>query len=110
MSEIINLPPNPISKEDREKLEGFGGHTIAHGRATRWHWDTDVDGSDLFELYRGGADEELTARISRDRKRDAFCARDADGRLLAAGTLDHVFAALEAYLAALHGEEPDPAA
>jgi hypothetical protein len=110
MSDIIKLPANPIGREDREKLEGFGGHTIGHGRATRWHWDTDAGGSDVFEIYRGGADERLAARISRERTLDAYCAHDAEHRLLASGTLEHVLAELEVHFARLHDELPDPAA
>ncbi len=79
MSEIIQLPGNLIGKEDREKLESFAGHTIAHGRATRWHWGTDAHGNDVLEIYRGGAEEQLAARLGRDRQRDAFRARDASG-------------------------------
>jgi len=113
MSEIIQLPGNLIGKEDREKLESFAGHTIAHGRATRWHWGTDAHGNDVLEIYRGGAEEELAARLGRDRQRDAFRARDASGGLIAAGALEQVFAELEVYFARLHGEppgSPDPAA
>lgn len=55
-------------------------------------------------------DEVLAARLSRDRERDAFCARDAAGRRIAAGPLEQVFADLDAYFVSLHGELPDPAA
>lgn len=55
-------------------------------------------------------DEVLVARLSRDRERDAFCARDAAGRRIAAGPLEQVFADLDAYFVSLHGELPDPAA
>ena len=107
MSQIINLPANFIGKDDREKLESFGGHTIAHGRATRWHWDRNARGDDVFEIYHGGQRETLTARISRDRDLDAFRARDATGDLIVSSTLEHVFAELEAYFTRLHGEGPD---
>ena len=50
MTEIIKLPENFIGKEDREKMESFGGHEISHGRATRWHWGEDADGDDVFEI------------------------------------------------------------
>ena len=89
-------------------MESFGGHTIAHGRATRWHWDKDSNGDDVFEIYRGGADEVLAARISRNRKMDAFCAHDGIGKLIEAGTLTHVMAELEKYFIRSHGgENPD---
>lgn len=107
MNDIINLPANFIGKEDRKKLESFGGHTIAHGRATRWHWGKDVDGSDVFEFYRGGEENVLIVCVSRDRQLDAFFAEDAAGKLLASGNLEHVFAELDAYFARIHDEEPD---
>jgi hypothetical protein len=107
MSEIIRLPDNFIGKEDREKLESFGGHTIARGRATRWHWGRDADGDDIFEIYPGSADNTLAISICRNRELDAFCARDATGLSIASGTLDHVFAELEAYFVRVHGEGPD---
>ena len=107
MSEIINLAENIISREDREQLARFGGHTIAHGRATRWHWHKADNGDAVFEIFRGGADEVLAVCISRDRKMDAFYAYDASGDVVAAGRLDHVMAELEQYFIQLHGESPD---
>ena len=103
MSEIIRLAENIISKEDREQLQSFGGHIIAHGRATRWHWEKNGN-NDVFEIYRGGADEELAVRISRKRKEDAFYAHDISGNVIAAGVLDHVMAELDHYFMQLHGE------
>lgn len=103
MSEIIKLADNIISKEDREQLQSFGGHIIAHGRATRWHWSKQDD-DDVFEIYRGGADEELVVRISRNRQLDAFYASDASGKVIAAGVLDHIMAELDQYFIRLHGE------
>ena len=107
MSEIINLAENIISRDNRQQLASFAGHTIAHGRATRWHWDKADNGDDLFEIFRGGADEVLAVRISRDRKMDAFYAHDVTGKLIVAGKLDHVMAELEQYFIQLHGETPD---
>lgn len=107
MSKTITLPDNFIGKEDRERLESFGGHTIAHGRATRWHWDKDASGDDVFEIYRGGADEVLSARVHRDRKQDAFCAEDGEGHSIGSGSLEHVMAEMEQYFIRLHGELPD---
>jgi hypothetical protein len=106
MTEIITLPDNFIGKEDREKLESFAAHTIAHGRATHWQWDKDADGGDSFEIYPVGADNRLTVRISRNRELDRFCARDT-AQSIASGALEHVFAELELYLVRLHGEGPD---
>ena len=106
MTDIFQMPDNFIGIEDREKLESFGGHTISHGRATRWHWGKDADGDDIFEIYRGGADEVLTARIQRDRQKDAFCARDAAGNMIGSGDLEHIMAKLENFFISLHGEDP----
>jgi hypothetical protein len=107
MSDIIKLPDNLIGIEDRQRLESFGGHTIAHGRATRWHWGKDPDGDAVFEVYRGGAKQRLAVRIRRDRAQDSFCAQDADGNPIATGALDHVMAELEEYLIRLHGSPAD---
>lgn len=104
MSEIINLAENIISKKNREQLESFGGHTIAHGRATRWHWHKAANGDVIFEIFRGGTDEVLAVCINRDRKTDAFYANDALGNMVASGELDHVMAELEKYFIQLHGE------
>ncbi len=104
MSKTYKLPDNFIGKEDRERLESFGGHTIAHGRATRWHWGKDQNGDDVFEIYLGGADESLGARVRRDRDRDIFVARDDRGRSIGSGELEHVMAELEQYFSRLHGE------
>jgi len=106
MSEIVQLPENFIGKEDRERLESFGGHTIAHGRATRWHWAKDEQGNDVFELYRGGADEALAYGISRDRSHDIFRVHDSYQREVLSGDLDHVMAGLEEILSSEHGEFP----
>jgi len=107
MTEIIRLPDNFIGKEDREKLESFAGHTIARGRATRWHWAKNAAGNDVFEIYTGGADEILNVSISRDRQRDEYLASDAAGHPIVTGVLEHVFAELEGYFIRLHGEQPD---
>jgi len=106
MSEIVHLPENFIGKDDRDRLESFGGHTIAHGRATRWHWASDQQGAQVFEIYRGGADEQLAYCVYRDRGQDVFRARDDRGREVATGDLEHVMARLERLLASAHGETP----
>ncbi len=110
MAKIINLADNIINKEDREQLASFGGHTIAHGRATRWHWHKSDNGDVVFEIFRGGAEEVLAVCISRDRKLDAFYAHDSIGNLVAAGELEHVMAELEQYFIQLHDESPDTTA
>ena len=107
MTEIIRLPDNFIGREDREKLESFAGHTIARGRATRWYWDKNDEGDDQFVIRSGAADMQLAVTISRDRKQDEFYARDTVGGLIAQGTIEHLFAELEAYFVRLHNEQPD---
>lgn len=104
MSGVVRLPANLIGKEDREHLESFGGHSIARGRATRWHWASDDRGNDTFEIYKGGADERLAFRVSRDRRKDAFCVRDSNGNKVLEGSLEHIMAGLEEALAVAHGE------
>lgn len=105
MVEIIELPNNFFGKDDRERLESFGGHEIARGRATRWHWDKDEDNDDIFQLFAGGADEYLILTLSRDRSQDACCAHDGKHNHLSSGSLDHVMAAVDEFLALQH-EEP----
>ena len=104
MSKIINLEDNIIGRKDRQLLESFGGHTIAHGRATRWHWHHTDNADEVFEIYRGGADEVLAVCINRDRKTDAYYANDARGNMISSGTVDHIMAELEQYFIELHGE------
>lgn len=110
MSKTIRLPDNFIGKDDREKLESFGGHTVSHGRATRWHWTQNAQGDDVFEIYYGGENETLGARISRDRRLDEFFAHDDESHLIASGTREHVLGELETYFMHLHGETFDPSA
>ncbi|MBS1269215.1 MAG: hypothetical protein MAG794_00162 [Gammaproteobacteria bacterium] len=106
MRKVITLPENFIGKEDREKLESFGGHTIAHGRATRWHWTSNERGGDVFEIHRGGADEVLAYSLIRDRAHDVFRVYDSRSHEAASGDLEHVMAELDRLLATEHGESP----
>lgn len=106
MSDIVRLPKNFIGKEDRERLESFGGHTIAHGRATRWHWTRDEGGDDVFEIYRGGADEALAYRVKRDRDQGVFRVCDHQAREALCGDLERVMAGLDELLSTDHGEFP----
>ena len=110
MTEIIKIADNFIGKEDREKLESFGGHTIALGRATRWHWEKDANKDDVFEIYIGGADEELAALVKRARKKDLFLGFDGDDNPIVSGTLEHVMAELDHYFQRLHYRSPDSSA
>ena len=110
MTKIIRLPDNIISKSDRDRLEGFGGQAIRIGRITRWRWHEVEGGDTVFEIYRGGKDEELVARIKRDRERDLFCVHEVIGGRTAAGALEYVLTVLDAYLARLHRWGPGPAA
>ncbi|MGB5396303.1 MAG: hypothetical protein WBN96_04090, partial [Gammaproteobacteria bacterium] len=95
MSEIIKLAENHLSKKDHERLASFGGHVIAHGRATRWHFSKGENGAETFEIFRGGADEVMAVCVSHDRKTHAFYALDELGNMVASGELDHVMAELE---------------
>jgi hypothetical protein len=107
MADVTRLPDNFIGKEDREKLESFGGHTIARGRATRWHWGADAAGNDAFEIHEGGTQERLAASVGRDRRLDVFVAVDGEHRVIGKGDLEHVMAELERYFIKKHGELPD---
>jgi hypothetical protein len=104
MADIIKLPDNLISNEDRHKLESYGGHEIARGRATRFHWTTSDKGDPLFEIYRGGAKEQLIVQIGRHREQDEYYAVDATGQEVTSGALDHVMAELDRMMARDHGE------
>jgi hypothetical protein len=107
LADITKLPDNLIGRDDRERLEAFGGHTIARGRATRWQWAEDASGDEHFEMFVGGPDERYAAQVLRDREADCFLAYDGGGRELARGDLAHVMASLEQYFMDLHGESPD---
>ena len=95
MGKLIELPDNLIGIEDQESLEAFGAHEISHGRATRFHWDYNNNDDPVFELYRGGADEVLTLKITRDRKKDEFQATTKGGDTIINGTLDEVMIKLD---------------
>lgn len=101
---VIALPDNLIGREDRQRLESFGGHEMARGRATRFHWDKDENGNPVFEIFRGGNKEKLVVRIGRHREKDEFFAEDSAGNTLVTGALDHVMAVLDKKLAHDHGE------
>lgn len=103
--DIIKLAENLIGPADHKRLESFGAHVIMHGRATRFAW-SEEDGDPRFDIFRGGADEELAARIGRHRDLHEFYAEDAAGRQIATGTLDHVMAELDAYLDHDKGDLP----
>lgn len=109
MAEIIELPPNIIGKDDHKAIESFGGHEISHGRATRFHWDHANNDDPIFELYRGGADEELVVTIRRSRQKDEFQAADPQGEMIVSGSLDHVMAVLDEKLSREHDESDTPA-
>lgn len=98
MGKLIELPDNLITPDDRIKLESFGGREISLGRITRFHWnDNNVDELS-FEMYRGGADEELVFSLHHDRRQHTFIAKDADNREVATGNLNHVMAVLDKIL------------
>lgn len=103
---IVELPENFIGVEDAEKLESFGGHLIAHGRATRWRWSR-RNGIDVaFEIFHGGPHEHLMFAIKRDRDKDAFYVADASGQVLDEGPLDHIMAVVDTIARAAHGDPP----
>lgn len=104
MDKITALPDNIINKEDRIKLESFGGHEIARGRATRFAWESTQDGSPVFSLYRGGAKEEHVFCISHNRTEDRFEAHDDQQGVVVHGTLSYVMAVLDQRMARDHGE------
>jgi hypothetical protein len=107
MKQVLNFPANRMSPRDRQRLESFGGHSIARGRATRWSWAEDVDGDEVFHIFRGGPEETLAVRISRENGDEGFMARDGGLAPLASGSLGHVLAVLDDLLTRLHGELPD---
>lgn len=105
MSKVIGLPENFVSLEDRKRLESYGGHQIARGRATRFDWSKDADGNPVFDIYRGGAHEELVTRIRHARRQCAFQAENNLRETIASGTLNHVMAVLEDKFRHEHGEK-----
>lgn len=93
---VVKLPDEFIGKDDEARLESFGAHLIAHGIATRWHWRR-LRGIDVaFEIYRGGAEEELFVSIKRDRRNGVFTVKDGYGRLIDAGTLERIMTTIDA--------------
>ncbi len=106
--DIIRLARNLIGPADHRRLESFGAHVIGRGRATRFGW-AELNGDPRFDIFRGGAAEVLAARIGRHRARHEFFAEDRAGQRIAAGSLDHVMAELDAYLAQAAGGPPTPA-
>jgi hypothetical protein len=103
--DIIRLADNPITPADHRRLESYGAHVIRHGLATRYGW-AEEDGDPRFDIFRGGAEEWLAARVGRHRARHEFVAVDADGAEIVAGPLDHVMAGLETYLREGAGAPP----
>jgi hypothetical protein len=104
MAKIIELPPNIIGKDDLAALESFGGHEISHGRLTKFHWDYKDNDDPVLEFYRGGINETLVCKISRDRKKDEFRAIDPEGDKIVTGSLDHVMKVLDDKLTREHDE------
>lgn len=104
---VVRLPNDFIGKAEEVKLESFGAHLIAHGAATRWHWRRS-NGFDVeFEVFRGGSDEELLVRISRDKSRSTFHAVDASGGRVAQGSLEHVMTVVDSIA---RSDRPEPPA
>jgi hypothetical protein len=103
---VVELPNDFIGKEDQTRLESFGGHLIARGLATRWHWNKERRFDVAFEIYRGGPAEALLFSIRRDSDNDVFYARDEAANLRVRGKLDHVMAFVDAAAHAAHGDAP----
>ena len=103
--DVIRLAENLIGPADHRRLESYGAHVIQHGWATRYAW-SEEGGDPRFDIFRGGADEELAVRVGRHRAQDEFFAEDAAGQQVAAGALDHVMAELDAYLEQRSGHLP----
>lgn len=106
MPDIVNLPPNFIGKDDEQRLESFGGHLIARGCATRWHWNRERGIDVAFDVFVGGSQERLMFSIVRDRKHDKFVAKNAVGAQIADGTLDHIMAVVDKLARSEHRDEP----
>ena len=69
-----------------------------------WHWARDDKHDAVFEIFRGGANEELIARVYRDREHDVFIVCNEPGGTISTGTLEHVMAEMEEYFMRIHGE------
>lgn len=106
MSDVVTLPRNFIGKEDELRLESFGARLIAHGWAARWHWNRDRGFDVAFEIFTGGTDPRLWVAVVRDRDKDVFAAKDAAGRIVANGTLDHVMAVVDRLAQAARRDGP----
>lgn len=103
---LVRLPRDFISKTDESKLESFGAHLIAHGAATRWHWQRSNGIDTAFSIYRGGPNEELLVDIARDSSRDVYYATDADGKTLTKGSLEAVMTVVDAMARSARPEAP----
>lgn len=103
---IVELPSDFIGREDELKLESFGGHLIARGCASRWHWNRKHGVDVAFELFRGGAEESPLVTIKRDRAKDVFYVLDASGRRLEEGKLEHVMSFVDERARSRRGDTP----
>lgn len=106
--DVIRLAKNLIGPADNRRLESYGAHVIQNGAATRFAWG-EQDGTPHFDIFKGGADEVLAARIGRHRDRHEFHAEDRAGQEIATGTLDHVMAELDRFLQVRPGDPGTPA-
>jgi hypothetical protein len=106
MPDIVNLPENFIGKDDEQRLESFGAHLIARGRATRWHWNRERGIDVAFDIFVGGSQERLFVSIVRDREHDKFIAKNARGRFVGDGSLDHVMAVVDKLAGSTRRDEP----
>jgi hypothetical protein len=88
---IIALADNSLGKTDRLRLESFATHLVAHGLATRWHWQRKRGLDMTLHVYKGSGEEPMFF-LNRSRANRAFFAKDAAGRIIAQGALPHVLA------------------
>ena len=109
MAEIIELPDNLITPDDKEIIESFAAHELSHGRATRFTWDRNDNDDPVFKLYRGGADEELAVTITHSRKEHEFQVHNKAGKQIISGTLDEIMIDLDKKLMREHDEKETPA-
>ena len=103
MGEVIRLPINFIGKLDQRRLEIFGGHMLATGRATSWQWDLNDQGADMFSVYTGATNKKLAAWIERDQTLSRFRGYDGLGRIIAEGPIYEVIFTMDKFFKKLHG-------
>jgi hypothetical protein len=105
-AKIVQLPRDFIGKDDEQKLESWGAHLLARGRATRWKWTREHGFDVAFEIFIGGVDEMLAFSIRRDQRNDIFYVTDRKGRIMDNGRLDRIMATVDIFAQQLQGDQP----